>query len=178
MENVAPGVMRAVGKELRELSASPIEGVTVSMSETDFTDITAIITGPEQTPFEGGVFKIKLVLSKDFPASPPKGYFVTKVFHPNVADNGEICVNTLKRDWKSTLGIRHVLMTIRCLLIHPNPESALNEEAGRLLLEDYESFAARAKMMTEVHAKPISKSHPDDAIPTAKPAKKRGLRRL
>lgn len=41
--------------------------------------------------------------------------------------------------------------TIKCLLIHPNPESALNEEAGRLLLEDYEEYAARARLLTEIH---------------------------
>ena len=107
---------------------------------------------------------MKLVLSKDFPASPPRGldltikiydvwwltldlssvfgpsrfavsicfdlsdfktnltntfsgYFLTKVFHPNVADNGEICVNTLKKDWKPNLGIKHVLLVGRLLLI-------------------------------------------------------------
>lgn len=38
------------------------------------------------------------------------GYFLTKIFHPNVAKNGAICVNTLKRDWKSTHGIKHILM--------------------------------------------------------------------
>ena len=46
------------------------------------------------------------------------GYFLTKVFHPNVADNGEICVNTLKKDWKPDLGIKHVLMVggaLECL---------------------------------------------------------------
>lgn len=35
---------------------------------------------------------------------------MTKIFHPNVADNGEICVNTLKKDWKSDLGIGHILL--------------------------------------------------------------------
>lgn len=43
---------------------------------------------------------------------------------------------------------------VRCLLIEPNPESALNQEAGKLLLEDYEDFARRARMMTRIHAKP------------------------
>ena len=38
------------------------------------------------------------------------GYFLTKIFHPNVAKNGAICVNTLKKDWKSTHGIKHILM--------------------------------------------------------------------
>lgn len=53
---------------------------------------------------------MKLALGKDFPSAPPKGYFLTKIFHPNVAANGEICVNTLKKDWKADLGIRHVLL--------------------------------------------------------------------
>ena len=49
---------------------------------------------------------MKLVLGKSFPAEPPKGFFITKIFHPNVASNGEICVNTLKKDWNPKLGIR------------------------------------------------------------------------
>ena len=40
----------------------------------------------------------------------------------------------------------------------PNPESALNEEAGKLLLEDYEEYASRAKLYTEIHAKNKSQS--------------------
>lgn len=35
---------------------------------------------------------------------------MTKIFHPNVANNGEICVNTLKKDWNPSLGLRHVLI--------------------------------------------------------------------
>lgn len=45
--------------------------------------------------------------------------------------------------------------TVKCLLIVPNPESALNEEAGKLLLEQYEDYSMRAKMFTEIHAKPL-----------------------
>lgn len=62
------------------------------------------------TPYAGGAFRVKLALGKDFPATPPKAYFLTKIFHPNVAPNGEICVNTLKRDWKPDLGIKHILL--------------------------------------------------------------------
>lgn len=42
---------------------------------------------------------------------------------------------------------------IRCLLIAPNPASALNEEAGRLFQEDYSKYFAKAKMFTSIHAK-------------------------
>lgn len=43
------------------------------------------------------------------------------------------------------------------MLIVPNAESALNEEAGKLLLEQYEDYSQRAKMMTEIHAQVLHK---------------------
>jgi len=82
------------------------------------------------------------------------GWFATKIFHPNVSSAGEICVNTLKKDWQSSYGIGHILVTVKCLLIYPNPESALDEEAGKLLLENYDSYCSRAKLITSVHATP------------------------
>jgi len=105
------------------------------------------------TPFFGGVFKMRLVLPSDYPNTPPKGFFLTKIFHPNIRQpSGEICVNTLKKDWQSAHGLRHVLMVIRCLLIEPFPESALNEEAAKLMLEEYDEYFRRAKMFTSIHA--------------------------
>ncbi|KAK2504342.1 hypothetical protein MC885_002753 [Smutsia gigantea] len=35
--------------------------------------------------------------------------------------------------------------------MHPNPESALSEQAARGLLEDCEECAARARLLTEIH---------------------------
>ena len=45
------------------------------------------------------------------------GYFLTKIFHPNISKTGEICVNTLKKDWKHDLGIGHVLQARTMLLL-------------------------------------------------------------
>ncbi|KAG2235752.1 hypothetical protein INT48_009167 [Thamnidium elegans] len=105
------------------------------------------------TPYHDGYFKVRLTLDENFPDTPPKGNFITKIFHPNVSPTGEICVNTLKKDWKPELGVEHVLLTIKCLLIVPNPESALNEEAGKLLLEQYDDYAKRARLYTSIQAK-------------------------
>jgi ubiquitin-conjugating enzyme E2 S len=63
-----------------------------------------------------------------------------------------VCVETLKRDWKSELRLRDVLVTISCLLIQPNPASALNEAAGKLASEDWAGFERRARLMTGIHA--------------------------
>lgn len=154
VENLPPHTLRLLYKEVSTLTSDPPAGIKLFPNEEDVTDVQVTIEGPEGTPYAGGLFRMKLVLGKEFPAAPPKGFFLTKIFHPNVGPGGEICVNVLKRDWKAELGLRHVLLTIKCLLIHPNPESALNEEAGRLLLENYEEYAARARLLTEIHAQP------------------------
>jgi len=152
-ENLPPNVIKQLAKELKNLDESPPEGIKVGVNDDDFSTIYADIEGPAGTPYENGVFRMKLLLSHDFPHSPPKGYFLTKIFHPNIATNGEICVNTLKKDWNPSLGLRHVLIVVRCLLIEPFPESALNEQAGKMLLENYEEYARHARLYTGIHAK-------------------------
>ena len=97
---------------------------------------------------------MKLILGPDYPQAPPRGFFLTKIFHPNVSTNGDICVNTLKKDWNDGLTLSHTLSVIRCLLIVPFPESSLNDEAGKLFMDSYEVYAERARMMTRVHAIP------------------------
>ncbi|KAM2044986.1 hypothetical protein ACFX1T_009241 [Malus domestica] len=156
-ENLPPNVIKQLAKELKSLDESPPEGIQVGLNDDDFSIIYADIEGPAGTPYENGVFHMKLLLSRDFPHSPPKGYFLTKIFHPNIATNGEICVNTLKKDWNPSLGLRHVLIVVRCLLIEPFPESALNEQAGKMLLENYEEYARHARLYTGIHAKPKHK---------------------
>jgi len=180
-ENLPPMVIMKLMREIQQLATSPPEGISVYFSEDNITNLHADIIGPEDTPFEGGVFRIKLVFGADFPAAPPKGYFVTKIFHPNVSKTGEICVNTLKKDWEPKQGIKHVLLVIRCLLIVPNPASALNEEAGKLLLEHYDEFAKRARIFTSIHAKPKGGSSPtkakgkDDTKDSKDPVKSKSL---
>ncbi|XVF07042.1 hypothetical protein REPUB_Repub06bG0103000 [Reevesia pubescens] len=130
-ENLPPNVIKQLAKELKSLDESPPEGIKVGVNDDDFSIIYADIEGP--------------------------GYFLTKIFHPNIATNGEICVNTLKKDWNPSLGLRHVLIVVRCLLIEPFPESALNEQAGKMLLENYDEYARHARLYTGIHAKPKPK---------------------
>mmetsp|Transcript_54247 Transcript_54247/g.140080 ORF Transcript_54247/g.140080 Transcript_54247/m.140080 type:complete len:188 (-) Transcript_54247:639-1202(-) len=163
----------SVAKELRKLCQDPPDGIKVILNDEDVTDIQAEIRGPDSTPFEGGTYKVKLCLPTDYPHAPPKGYFLTRIFHPNISKTGEICVNTLKKDWKADLGIGHVLQVVRCLLINPFPESALNEEAGKLFMEEYEEYAKKARMYTEVHARAKPSGEPNEDGADGEPVEKR-----
>ena len=65
----------------------------------------------EQTPFEDGIFHLRLQFTPQYPATPPIAHFITKIFHPNIAPRtGEVCVNTLKCDWNSKVTLSEILM--------------------------------------------------------------------
>jgi len=168
---IHPRVIQVIQKQIAELVKRPPDSVQYVLNESDMLDIQADIHGPVGTPYVGGVFRCKLVLSTEFPKVPPTGYFLTKIFHPNISEKGEICVNTLKKDWDPTnWSLQHVLEVIRCLLIVPFPESALNEEAGKVFMDDYEEYAQHAKLITELYAFPKEKVNQGSASsPTEKP---------
>ncbi|XP_047512366.1 ubiquitin-conjugating enzyme E2 S [Pieris napi] len=177
VENVCPQVLRGVARELRRLAANPPSGIKLLLRDDDLTDVVALIDGPAETPYAGGVFRVRLVLGREFPTVPPRAYFLTRVFHPNVSSAGEVCVNTLKRDWRPELGLEHALLAVKCLLIAPNPDSALNADAAALLRDRYDDYFARAKLYTDIHARPDAASglahasatnEPSDAAPRAK----------
>lgn len=125
--------------------------------------LQAEIAGPTGTPYEAKYFQLKLILSPDFPASPPRGFFMTKIYHPNIdMSTGAICVNTLKKDWNPDTTFSHVLSVIRCLLIVPFPESSLNDEAGKLFMESYGEYDKRARLMAGVHGRTQSSASGDE----------------
>ncbi|KAL4786066.1 ubiquitin-conjugating enzyme/RWD-like protein [Aspergillus varians] len=141
-----------------------------SSASDDITQLTTLLAGPQGTPYSQGLWRLHLKLPEDYPKSPPKATFRTRIWHPNVEEStGAVCVDTLKRDWKSTLTLKDVLVTISCLLIYPNPDSALNSTAGALLQENYDAFARQAKLMTSIHAQT-----PDDMRDEVMEAKMRG----
>ena len=149
-----PQTMNALYKQELHLKNNPIPGINFIYNENDITDIQAEIEGPVATPYEGGLFRVTIKLLPNFPVVAPKGIFLTKIFHPNISEQGEICVNTLKRDWnQKNWSLSNLFQVIKCLLIIPFPQSALNEEAGKLFMEDYDQFFKIAKMFTSIHAK-------------------------
>ncbi|KAF5842837.1 ubiquitin carrier protein [Dunaliella salina] len=156
---LSANTQKTLMRELKALQDQPPEGIRVVFNEQNLADVQAELDGPAGTPYEGGLFRIRLSVGADYPTSPPKGFFATKIFHPNVSPSGEICVNVLKKDWTPETGLKHVLVVVRCLLIEPNPDSALNEEAGRQLqvrmLVVWQEWSTEGPVKVELPINPV-----------------------
>ena len=148
-----PHILKAIWRQQQELLKKSPEYVTPIINPEDPLDIQCDLEGPKATPYEYGIFRVKLIISSDFPSQAPKGVFITKIFHPNISEKGEICVNTLKKDWNpSQWNLYNLFEVIKCLLIVPFPQSALNEEAGKLFMENYDGYFKIAQMYTKIYA--------------------------
>ena len=111
---------------------SDIDGIKAAPCSNNIMIWKAVISGPPETIWEGGVFKMELEFTEDYPQAPPTVKFITPIFHPNVYADGKICVDTLQKEWTPVYTIAALLQSIRSLLNEPNPESPANTVASNM----------------------------------------------
>ncbi len=92
----------------------------------------AVIFGPEGTPWDGGTFTLVLNFSEEYPNKPPDVRFTSKMFHPNIYNDGQICLDILKSQWSPVYDVSAILTSIQSLLCDPNPKSPANAEAAKV----------------------------------------------
>jgi len=93
--------------------------------QEDMTKIHALITGPFDTPYEGGFFYFLIRCPPDYPIHPPRVKLMTtgdgKVrFNPNLYKNGKICLSILGTwsgpSWSPAQSLSSVLISIQSLM--------------------------------------------------------------
>lgn len=125
-------------------------GISAHPIDDDLFHWRAVIAGPEDSVWEGGLFKLDLKFSDYYPLQPPTVRLVTKnVFHPNVYVDGNICLDTLRSCWSPTLDVETLLLSITSLLSDPNPRSAANGHAAKLLVEDRPAYDEKVRTVVE-----------------------------
>ena len=108
--------------------------------------------GPQESPYEGGVFFLSIQFPSDYPFKPPKIAFTTKIYHPNINNNGSICLDILRAQWSPALTITKVLLSILSLLTDPNPDDPLVPDIARLYRNDRKKYNETAKEWTKKYA--------------------------
>ena len=146
--------LKRLQKELKDISTDPPVGCTAALaSDKDNYHWEGTITGPEDSPYSGGVFRLNFFFPVDYPFKPPKVTFQTKVYHPNIDNVGNICLDILKENWSPALTVGKVLLSISSLLTDPNPDSPLSSDIAHAYKYDRKKYDATAKEWTMKYAK-------------------------
>ena len=143
---------KRIAKETERLIKDPIPGISAAPTEDNNRYFNVIITGPSETPFENGIFKLELYLPAEYPMEAPKVRFLNKIYHPNVDRLGRICLDILKQNWSPALQIRQVLLSIQALMSAPNPDDPLDNEIANVWKNDHEQAIRTAREWTRLYA--------------------------
>ncbi|XP_057588846.1 ubiquitin-conjugating enzyme E2 D4 isoform X4 [Hippopotamus amphibius kiboko] len=108
--------------------------------------------GPNDSPYQGGVFFLTIHFPTDYPFKPPKVAFTTKIYHPNINSNGSICLDILRSQWSPALTVSKVLLSICSLLCDPNPDDPLVPEIAHTYKADREKYNRLAREWTQKYA--------------------------
>ena len=142
---------RRLLKDLKKMEQSNDQtaGITASPDENSLFRWNAVIFGPDDTEWEGGIFKLILEFSEDYPNKPPKVKFLTKMYHPNIYNDGSICLDILQNQWSPVYDISSILTSIQSLLCDPNTKSPANNEAAELYSKNPKEYVQRVKEIVE-----------------------------
>lgn len=136
--------------DLKAINENPPEGVSASPLNDDNLYIWgATISGPDDSPWEGGLYSVRLVFPDNYPEKPPKVRFTTEMFHPNVYADGSICLDILQNRWSPTYDVSAILTSIQSLLDEPNPNSPANSLAAQLYQENRREYEKRVATIVE-----------------------------
>jgi ubiquitin-conjugating enzyme E2 I len=112
------------------------------------------IPGKAGTLWAGGIFKLVLEFSDDYPSRPPKCRFTPPLFHPNVYPSGTVCLSILDADkgWRPSITVKQILMGIQDLLDTPNALDPANGEAYDLFMKSKTAYNNRIKQIAAQNA--------------------------
>jgi|LakMenEpi03Aug12_release.lakeMendotaPanAssembly.Ray.scaffolds.fasta_scaffold821975_2 ubiquitin-conjugating enzyme E2 N len=115
--------------------------------------LSLFITGPKDTPYDKGIFEFRVFFTGEYPHVPPKVKLQTKIYHPNINNLGEICLNILKTDgWNPTINLRTLALSLQGLLESPNLDDPLNLEVTNHFKSDKISAENKAIEFTVKYA--------------------------
>ena len=152
MSSSNSGINARIIKEIKNLEKDPISGISAEPEKDNLRYFKVIISGPKDSPYEGGAFKLQLYLPEEYPMVPPKCLFMSKIYHPNIDFLGRICLDILKKNWSPALQIRAVLLSVQSLLSEPNTEDPLNEKVNDHWKSDREGAKKVAREWTLKYA--------------------------
>jgi len=118
----------------------------------DINNWRVAFEGSPCSPYEDGIFQVKVNLPSNFPNERPYLYFITKMFHPNVRQRDGLVSLNLMYQWVSSRTIEEVLYGFIEVMDNPRTGTGYGEEPQQLLEQDRDKFFEKVEEYTYQYA--------------------------
>ena len=142
-------------------------GCSFGLEDNNYFIWRVSMMGPQNTPYDGGCFQIRIIFPENYPEKGPEFRFVNKIYHLNVdfktedpKKMGHICLNKINQ-WTTTgkvtgnkhYNVKQALFDIFCLFYDQGIGSPYDEQAALDYQKNPEKFNAIAREWTQKYAK-------------------------
>lgn len=116
----SPGQLR-LHSDISELNLPKNANISFPNGKDDLMNFE-IVLRPDEGYYKGGSFLFTFKVSSLYPHDAPKVKCKTKIYHPNIDLEGNVCLNILREDWNPILNINTIiyglyhLFTVSCLI--------------------------------------------------------------
>ncbi|KDN36390.1 putative ubiquitin-conjugating enzyme E2 [Tilletiaria anomala UBC 951] len=155
-------------RQLQELRKHPVDGFSAGLKdESNLYEWEIMIIGPNDTLYEGGFLRAELIFPPEYPLLPPKMKFLTKMWHPNIYDDGTVCISILHAPgadqygyedagerWMPVHSVESILLSVISLLSSdkPNTDSPANVDAAKQVREDFPGYKKKVRRLVRESA--------------------------
>ncbi|KAJ7623030.1 ubiquitin-conjugating enzyme/RWD-like protein [Mycena polygramma] len=147
--------LRRVNKEIADCKNDKTSNIRIDLVDSSPFHLKGSFPGPEDTPYQGGLFEVDIIIPESYPFQPVKMKFLTKVYHPNVSSaSGAICLDILKDAWSPVLTLKSTLISLQSLLCSPEPNDPQDAEVAKHYTTSKHSFEETARYWTKTYAVP------------------------
>lgn len=140
---------KRVAKELEQLQEQfPSYLRNLTYNDANILEWRVLLL-PERPPYNLKAFKLCINFPWEYPLMPPKVTFMTQIYHPDVDDNGQICLPIIsKENWKPYVHMDRVLDALNMLVNNPESGQSLHLAMAEELAQNPELFNRKAEEHT------------------------------
>ncbi|KAK9456696.1 ubiquitin-conjugating enzyme type E2 [Dipodascopsis uninucleata] len=142
---------RRIESDVMKLLMSDYEVTLVNGSMQEFY---VRFKGPDETPFQNGIWKVHVELPDQYPYKSPSIGFMNRIFHPNIDElSGSVCLDVINQTWSPMFDMINIFeVFLPQLLRYPNPTDPLNGEAAALLMREPKAYESKVKDYVQKYA--------------------------